>query len=260
MSGLEDAFGARLFQRTTRKVTLTETGAKALERARLIVEEFETLGAEVRGLEREPVGMLRVSSSIAFARSELVPHVPDFLRQYPHLLLDLNTDDRQIDLVAEGVDLAFRFGALKDSSLTARRLGEYCRVLVASPAYIERAGEIRAPLDLQTARCIVFTASSQVHHWTLMKGGVRKEVEIEGDVRASTGRVVLDFARLGLGVAMLPKFLAAGSIERGELVHVLPDWKGPTIDLHAVWASGRRLPRRARAFLEFIQPRLGFTA
>lgn len=252
---LEARWGAQLIRRSTRTLSLTEAGQKVFERARELLDLADGLETSIHGSDREPVGLLRVSASVAFARAELVPHVPDFLTHHPHVRLDLATTDERADIVAEGIDLAFRLGGLEDSSLTARRLGAYPRVIAAAPAYLDRAGCPEHPRDLARHDAVIFTSSRHGARWPLSRAGVQHEVEVRGVVSASSGRVLSDFVRQGLGVALGPSFLFAPDFASGRLSQVLPEWAGPPLDLHAVWAR-RDLPSKARAFLNHVAPRL----
>lgn len=256
IADLEAHYGARLFSRTTRRVSLTESGERAYQRALSLIEEAEALEADLRSADREPVGLLRITASVAHARAELVPHTAAFLAAYPRIRLDLATSDTRVDLVADGVDLAFRLGDLADSSLTARRLGEYQRVLVAAPALVSRLSALHHPDDLASAPCIVSTNMLSPRVWTLRNGDEERRIEVDGTVSAGSGRVVRDLALQGLGIAMTPCFLVRKDLDAGALVRVLPHWSAASLPLHAVWSSGRNLPRKARAYLDFIAPRL----
>ncbi len=252
---LEDQLGARLFTRSTRRLTLTEAGRLALDRARALLVEAEGLEAAVRGLDRTPAGLLRVSASVAFGRAELIPRAAAFLEGHPQMRLDFLLRDERVDPVAEAVDLTFRLGPMEDSRLTARRLGAYDRRLVASPAFVDRFGAPATPLDLNNAPTLDFAGLSFGRRWPLSDGTRTVEVEVRGETRASSGEAVLDLALQGLGVALLPAFLVDPLLEDGRLVRILPDWSGPPLDLHAVWAA-RELPRKARAYLDFMAPGL----
>jgi DNA-binding transcriptional LysR family regulator len=258
VAALEQRWGATLLQRSTRKLSLTEVGRRVYEQARELLQQHEELEAAALGGDREPVGLLRVSASIAFARSEIVPHVPAFLAAYPHVKLDLQTHDDRIDVVAEGVDLAFRLGPLDDSSLTARRIRGYRRQAVAAPTYLKKAGAPAEPQDLAGHQCVVFTTTVHRHRWVFAKGRRREEVEVGGMVSASSGRVLTDLVKLGCGVAFGPSFLFRQGLATGSLAPVLPDWSGPPLELHALWPR-RELPRKGRVFLDFMLPRLAAT-
>lgn len=255
VAALEERYGARLLQRSTRRLSLTEAGARVYEQARELVQQHEGLEAALKGVDQAPVGLLRVTASVAFARAELVPHAPAFLQAFPHVKLDFHTADHRVDLVAEGVDLAFRLGEMDDSGLTAKRLGAYPRVLVASRGYLERMGAPARPQDLPAHRCVVFTTTRHRARWPLRRGRESVQADVDGDVSAASGRVISDLIRLGLGIAMVPTFLVRKGLEDGSLQRVLPEWEGPPVPLHAVWAR-RDLPRKARAFLDFVGQRL----
>lgn len=255
LGALEAQLGARLFARSTRSLTLTEAGHLALDRARAVLTEAEGLEAAVRGLDRAPTGLLRVAASVAFGRAVLIPRTTDFLQAYPLMRLAFVLRDERVDPVAEAVDMTFRLGPLEDSRLTARRLGVYGRRLVASPGLLARFGAPVAPRDLHDCPTLDFTGLALGRRWTLSDGRRTEVIEIRGETRASSGEAVLDLALQGLGVALLPSFLVDPLIERGRLVQVLPDWSGPELELHALWAASE-LPRKARAYLDFLLPDL----
>jgi DNA-binding transcriptional LysR family regulator len=251
LGALETQLGARLFARSTRSLTLTEAGHLALDRARAVLVEADGLEAAVRGLDRTPTGLLRVAASVAFGRAVLIPRTAEFLRAFPLMRLAFVLRDDRIDPVADAVDLTFRLGPLEDSRLTARRLCAYGRRLVASPDLLARVGAPRAPRDLNDCPTLDFTGLGFGRRWPLTDGRRTETVEIRGETRASSGEAVLDLALQGLGVALLPAFLVDPLIDDGRLVRVLPDWSGPDLDLHALWAAPE-LPRKARAWLDFV--------
>jgi len=251
LDALEARLGARLFTRTTRRLALTDAGRLALDRARALLAEADDLEAAVKGLDRAPAGLLRVAASVAFGRAQLIPHVGAFLDAHPQMRLDFVLKDERVDPVAEAVDLTFRLGALEDSRLTARRLGAYERWLVAAPA----GPAPLKPDDLRDGPTLDFAGIAFGRRWPLSDGRRTVEVEVRGETRASSGEAVVDLAVQGLGVAMLPSFVVAAPITEGRLVRVMSEWSGPPLEIHALWAA-RELPRKARAFLDFIAPRL----
>lgn len=251
LDALEARLGARLFTRTTRRLVLTEAGRLALDRARAVLAEAEGLEQAVKGLDRAPAGLLRVAASVAFGRAELIPHAAAFLDAHPQMRLDFVLKDERVDPVADAMDLTFRLGALEDSRLTARRLCAYPRWLVAAPG-LEPP---RTPDDLQRVRTIDFAGVGYGRRWPLGDGRRAIEVEVRGETRASSGEAVVDLAAQGLGVALLPSFAVAAPLSDGRLVRVMAAWSGPPLDLHGLWAA-KELPRKARAFLDFIAPRL----
>lgn len=251
LDALEARLGARLFTRTTRRLALTDAGRLALDRARTLLAEADDLEAAVRGLDRAPAGLLRVAASVAFGRAELIPHAGAFLDAHPQMRLDFVLKDERVDPVAEAVDLTFRLGALEDSRLTARWLGAYERWLVAAPG----GPAPLKPDDLRDGPTLDFAGIAFGRRWPLSDGRRTIEVEVRGETRASSGEAVVDLAVQGLGVAMLPSFVVAAPISEARLVRVMSEWSGPPLEIHALWAA-RELPRKARAFLDFIAPRL----
>jgi len=251
LDALEARLGARLFTRTTRRLALTDAGRLALDRARALLAEADDLEAAVKGLDRAPAGLLRVAASVAFGRAELIPHAGAFLDAHPQMRLDFVLKDERVDPVAEAVDLTFRLGALEDSRLTARRLGAYERWLVAAPG----GPAPLKPADLRDGPTLDFAGIAFGRRWPLSDGRRTVEVEVRGETRASSGEAVVDLAVQGLGVAMLPSFVVAAPMSEARLVRVMSEWSGPPLEIHALWAA-RELPRKARAFLDFIAPRL----
>ncbi|MDB5470365.1 MAG: transcriptional regulator, LysR family [Caulobacter sp.] len=253
---LESELGGRLMNRTTRSLALTEAGRKVVDHARAMVAEAEAMEAVVRGADREPAGLLRVSASVAFTRAELAPQAGAFLAAFPRMRLDLMARDDRIDLIAEGVDVALRLGELEDSRLTALWLGNYPRVVVAAPGFEKAHGAVTAPGDLAARPAISLTSSAFATRWPLASGRAKVEVEINPAIRTANGDVLADLARGGLGAVLAPGFLVKADLEAGRLVRLLPDWSAPPLGLWAVW-HGRSLPRKTRVFLDFIAARLG---
>lgn len=254
LGALEERLGARLFVRSTRRLALTEAGRLALDRARTVLAEAEALEAAVHGLDLAPAGLLRVAAPVAFARALLIPRAADFLAAHPGVRLEFVLRDDRVDPVAEAVDLLFRLGPLEDSRLTARKLGAFERRLVASPALLDRLGAPSRPDQLGDLPTLDLTGQSYGRRWPLSDGRRSVEVEIRGETRASSGEAVVDLAVQGLGVALLPDFMVAAPLADGRLTPVLADWRGPPLELGALWAA-RELPRKARVFLDFVTPR-----
>lgn len=259
MAALEAQLGARLLLRSTRRLAVTEAGQRVHEQAVRLLAEAEALVEIAAGADREPAGRLRVSGSVVFSETMLAPLAAAFLEAFPRVRLDLLATDARVDLVAEGVDLAFRLGELPDSGLTARRLGAYSRRLVAAPAL---AAELAATADLHGAlsrQGIAFTGTGSATRWRLRRGEEAMEVSLSGKVSASNGAVVHRLAREGVGVALLPRFAVRACLAAGRLVEVAADWTGEPVALHAVW-SGRTLPGKARAWLDHVTPHLELDA
>lgn len=255
IAALERRLGAQLLLRSTRRLMPTEAGQRAYDQAlRLLAEETGLMEA-IAGADREPAGMLRISASVVFSEAEIVPNVAAFLNIYPRIRLDILATDARTDLVAEGVDLAFRLGRLDDSSMTARRLGQYERWLVAAP---DVAAAVEGHDDLAAAlrdRGIAFSGTSLGRRWSLLRGHAKLDIEMNGRLASSNGAVVQRLALFGQGVALLPTFAVFTDVEAGRLVRIAPEWSGAPIDVHALW-SGRSLPGKARVFLDHLASRL----
>jgi len=249
---LEESLGTTLFQRTTRALSLTEAGTRFYKRATDILTDYDEAEAEARGLEHEPVGLLRISCSHSFARRVVAPAAASFLAAWPNIRIDLISDDSITDLVAEGVDIAFRLGELKDSSLMAKKVGEAAQVIWAAQSYLDRQGTPQHPSDLVDHHAAVFRHVRQTI-WELRRGNEAIEIRVDGPFRASSGETLLEAAAGGLGLLLAPAWLASDCTGEIRLVRVLPDWHGPSLPIHAVWSSGK-LRGKAKLFIDHIEP------
>jgi DNA-binding transcriptional LysR family regulator len=250
VSELEDRVGARLLQRTTRKLGLTDAGRIYFDRSARIVAEVEEAELAVGRTQAEPRGLLRVTAPLAFSR--LAPIVVDFLRRHPAVQIDLVCTDRRVDLVEENFDVAVRAGPLDDSSLVARRVAEAKRILVASPAYLKRHGAPKTPDDLAKHVCIVFGAGANPSVWTLRSGGETVEVKVTPRFTVNDPDIVDLTARAGLGVAAMPTFTAEEDLATGRLREILPGWSLPSAPLHVVYPTARHLSPKVVAFVEIV--------
>ena len=249
---LEHRLNAQLFNRTTRALSMTEAGHRFYERAQAILDEFDDAEAEARGLDQEPVGLLRITATQSLGRLVLSPRLCQFMRLYPHLRLDLYLDDNVVDLVGEGVDLALRFGTLEDSSLMARKLVDSPRFLLASPRYIEEFGAPEKPEDLVDHEVLTFRQVSGAAIQRFERDGEVREVPVTGRIKSSSGEVLRQAAVDGLGLQVAPDWLVAEAMDRGDLVPVMTDWTLTPLTLHAIWPSGRKLRGKAKLFVEYL--------
>lgn len=254
---LEHRIGAELFQRTTRALSLTEAGQRFYQRAETILQAFDEAEAEARGLDGEPVGLLRVSAANSLARRVIAPQLATFLDAYPHVRCDVLAEDSITDLVEEGVDLAFRLGDLPDSRMMAKRMGEVQRVVWASPGFLERHGTPDRPEDLAGLPALHFRQWTGGRDWQLSNGEETVTVTMDGPLSASSGEVLLQGALDGIGLFLAPDWLICDAANVGQLVRVLPDWSGPPLAVHCVWTSGR-LRGKARLFAEHMADALRF--
>ena len=213
IAGLEDRLGARLLNRTTRRLALTEVGQAFYERCARIVAEAEDAELEVSRLQAAPRGILRLSAPVSFGILHLAPALPDFMKRYPELRVEIDLADRMVDLIEEGYDLAVRIGALPDSSLIARRLADNHMVVCAAPAYWQRRGRPREPRDLTGHACITYAYQRSPNEWPFAGPGGRFSVRVDGPLLSNNGDLALIMALAGLGVvvaALLPLRVAPG--------------------------------------------------
>ncbi|MCI0570521.1 MAG: LysR family transcriptional regulator [Myxococcaceae bacterium] len=251
---LEERVGAQLLQRTTRKLHLTEVGRAYYEHAARIVAEAEAAEQAVSRMQAAPQGLLRVTVPLNF--SILGPIAAEFLKRYPEVQLEVVCTDRNVDLLAEGFDLAVRAGPLADStSLIARRLGSIDRVVVAAPGYIQGREAPRAPADLVKHDCLVFGAGRELNVWTLRSGSRSASVTVRARFVVNDFDMLHEAALVGSGVALLDTAACTSDIAAGRLQRLLPEWGSPGTPVHAVYPSARHLPPKVTAFLDFLRKR-----
>ncbi len=254
---LEERLDARLLQRTTRKLNLTEIGRAYYERCQRIVADIAAAEALVGDLQAAPRGLLRITAPVDLGGIYLGALIAEFLHDRPEIQIEALIVDRILDLVDERVDLAIRFGPLPDSSLVARRLGTMSMVPCAAPAYIERRGMVEHPDDLADHDVVAFVPNTRMRLWRL-SGPKRAAVEVTPAPRfaANVLQAVRDAALAGGGVTLMPSFAVDDDLAAGRLVRVLPAWKGLDGEVFAVYPSTRNLSPKLRAFLDFLGARL----
>ena len=250
---LEDRLGVKLLVRTTRGLTATEAGLNYYDRARRSIEEADEAELAARGADSGLMGRLRIAAAVTLARIHLMPHLPEFLAQHPGLEVDVVLDDRNIDLVHEGIDVALRMGRLTDSTLTARRIASGRQVVLGSPAYFSRVGEPMAPGDLVTHEAVIYAQKGGGADWTFKRDGVDVAVTLKGRLRVSAAEGVRAAVLANAGIAIASEWMFAPEIADGTAKVVLQDWELPRIDLWAVFPAGRTATAKARAFTQFVQ-------
>jgi len=256
ISALEAELGARLFHRTTRSLTLTEVGRSYLERTRQILADLEEANQAVSQLQSSPRGKLRINAPMSFGFLHLAQALPDFMKAYPEVSVDLAMNDRFVDLVDEGYDLAVRIGALDDSSLIARKLAPVRRVICASPDYIARKGMPHTIADLKKHDCLVYMSDHP--EWRFMNpNGKPFVVAITGRLSINNGDALRVAAIEGLGLANLPTFLVGDDLRAGRLVSVLQEMKPSELTLSAVYPPTKHITPKVRAFVDFLAERFG---
>jgi DNA-binding transcriptional LysR family regulator len=254
---IENALGARLLDRTTRRVTPTEAGLAYYESCAAIIAQIEETEIQISRLHDEPRGLLKVNAPMSFGVLYLGPVVADFMALYPDLRVEMTLNDRFIDPLEEGVDVTVRIGTLGDSTLIARRLAPARRVLVAAPDYLAKHGMPRAPADLAAHRCLTYGQSVAAQRWQLTRGGAPLTVQVHATLCSNNGEVLRAAALGGLGIASLPTFLVGPDISAGGLVTVLPAFPPPELGIFALYAPNRYLAAKTRVFIDFLAGRFG---
>jgi DNA-binding transcriptional LysR family regulator len=256
ISRLEERLGARLVQRTTRKLSLTEAGVAFHARTAQVLADLAEAESEVREATLRPRGTLRVTAPVVFGQLHVAQLFEQLLNKYPELSIDLSLTDRFVDLINEGVDLAIRVGSLSDSQLVARRLCTNHRILVASPAYLERHGTPREPSDLGRHECLVFTGFARPREWRLVGPAGLVNVSLNSRVATNNPLVLTDSARRGLGITIGATLSIAPALLSGELVRVLPDYEFEASAIFALFPSARQLSTKVRAAVDFLAQNL----
>lgn len=258
ISHLEDRLGIRLLNRSTRRVSLTDVGRtfyiRCAEVARNVVDAEEL----VRALVDHPQGRLRVASTVAFAKAQLMPLMPEFIALNPDVKLSFELTDRFVDLVGEEIDVAIRFTEqLNDQSAIARKLAPNKRVFVASPAYLREFGAPKTPKDLVNFNCLQLLTVRAFNLWHFENGTSDSEIKIEGNFDANSADAVYHAALSGIGIAKLSTYLVNDALADGRLEQVLPDFWDATSDILAVYSNKRNLSPNVRALVDYLADKLG---
>ncbi len=253
---IEARLGVRLLLRSTRALTLTAEGQAYLLAARRILADLDDAEQQIAD-QGAPRGRLRINAALSHGRLCIVPLLGDFARAYPHILIDMALTDTLVDVAGGQADVAIRFGPLADSGLTARKLGESGRVIVASPDYLARAGTPQVPEDLHAHNCLSFNFRRAEPIWPFRRDGRDFALSIEGGIVANNGETLGQLAVAGVGVTRVGRFSVATDIAEGRLVPLLEDYNPGDVELiHAVFVGGSTTPARVRVFVDFLVERL----
>jgi DNA-binding transcriptional LysR family regulator len=256
LAELEQHLGVQLFRRTTRHMGLTETGRSFYERARRILDDLEEAEGAVSTEHAALRGHLKVAVPLSFGLVHLAPVVAQFMGLHPELRIDLDMNDRRVDLLQEGVDVAVRIARLEDSTLIARRIAPIRHVLCASPDYLARRGCPQSPEALREHRCLVYGNLPEPDVWRCRRpNGEPAQVRIEPYLRANNGEMLARIAEAGEGIALEPTFILYRALRRGSLRPILTDHAWPQLQAYAVYPRTRHLSRRVRAFVDFLVER-----
>jgi DNA-binding transcriptional LysR family regulator len=257
LNSLETRLGVKLLSRSTRHLNLTESGRLYYTAIAPALLQIESAANLVHDRSKEPSGELRVSLPMNFGRLYVTPHLPTFMRRWPGIELDAHFDDRFVDLIAEGFDLAIRIGALSDSRLVARRLADTRRILVASPDYLARRGIPKRPIDLASHDCLHYTHFRNFASWEFRRGREELHIPVRGRLKSNYGVPLVDAAVHGDGIVQSATFAVATELADGRLQEVLPDWNLLPIGVYAVYPSRDYRPRQVEAFVQFLEEVIG---
>lgn len=252
ISALEERLGVRLLNRTTRRLSLTEYGEVYRDHCLRILHEVADADENMERFTAEPRGRLKVNAPMSFGTLHLAPLLPGFLQTYPKVDVDLSLNDRRVDLIDEGFDLAVRIGALDDSNLIARKLGSSGFVCAASPSYLKKRRTPEVPEDLKSHNCLRYTLSKNFHEWRFERDGEVRNVTVTGRISGNNGDVLRQAAIMGEGVIYQPRFLMDDSLSAERLQPLLTDWQTPNIDIFAVYPESRHVSAKLRVFIDYL--------
>ncbi|MFC3943780.1 MULTISPECIES: LysR family transcriptional regulator [Pseudomonas] len=251
IQGLEKHLGTRLLHRTTRRQSLTEIGQGYYSQCLAILGQIEHAELIAREQRAHPRGRLRVSASATLASDRLIPAIAAYLKTYPEVDIELQFNDRVVDLVEDGFDVVFRYGELPSSGLVGRLLSKNRRIACASPAYLKAHGTPRVPADLQQHNCLVFLRATPQREW-LFRGVSSESVRVHGQLSANNGTALMNAALEGIGIVLLPQTLVEDALKDGRLVHLLPDHETLDRPLHLVYLPDKHMTPKLSSFIEFM--------
>jgi DNA-binding transcriptional LysR family regulator len=254
---LEDWLGARLLNRTTRRLNVTEIGALVYERCERILDEIDEVQQHASALHTAPRGVLHLAAPVSFGVTQLGPAIADYLERYPEVVVDATLDDRFVDLVAEGFDLALRVGDLKDSSLIGRRLAPVRFVLCASPAYVRQHGAPREPADLSNHRCLFYSLRAVPGQWRFAGPEGEVSLRVSGRFRSNSGNMLHAAMLGGAGIGLAPTFVVGKDLAEGRLLSLMPDYQPIESELSVIYPPGKTLSAKVRSLIDFLAARFG---
>ncbi len=254
---LEGHLGVRLLNRTTRKLSLTEAGNDYYQRSTQVLAMVEEAETSVAQEASTPRGTLRVTSSVAFGSHHLSSVITEYLQKHPGVQVDVTLNDRAVDLVEEGFDLAIRVARQIDPGLVARTLAPAHLGVCASPGYLKQYGTPKAPEDLGGHNCLSYAYWNSQNEWRFHRQGVERKVQVSGNLRGNNGHILVNAAIEGLGVILQPTFLAYEALRRKQLVQILRDWEADYLTIFAVYPNRKFLPPKVRSFIDFLAERFG---
>lgn len=256
---LEAYLNARLFHRTTRRLSLTETGSAYLERCRRLLNDLEEATLAAGSGTLAPSGTLRLNAPVSFSIRHLGPLLPLYAQRHPAVNLDVTLSDRVVDLVDEGYDLAIRITRNADSTLVARRIASTRLLVCASPAYLEKHGVPRVPKDLEQHVCLGYSYLPSRNEWQFSRAGKHYAVRVKGPMQANNGHLLREAALAGMGIVREPSFNIGDDLRAGRLVRLLPEYASNELTICAVYPSRQHLSAKVRSFVDFLAEQFGDT-
>ena len=253
LAALEQRLGARLVERNTRRLYLTDTGQEFYSRARTILADLQDAESAVNATALDPSGVLRVSASLSFAMQHIAPHLPEYTRRYPKVRVHVESSNRYMDLIDNGIDVAIRTREYEpDSNITIRRLAETRRVLAASPAYLARAGVPQTPADLAAHALLLYVYANNPYELRFSRDGQAQTLPVQGLLESNDGQILRAAALEGLGILVQPSYIVYDDIMAGRLVPLLDEWDLPRLQINIAYPSRKHLSAKVRSFIDFI--------
>ena len=252
VSQLEEHLKTRLLQRTTRKIVPTEAGMLYYQRCQAILLDLSEADSSISNMATSLQGNLLISVPRDFGLLYISPNLPKFIELHPNLHVEIEFEDKRVDLVAEGYDLALRIGYMQDSSLVARKISSSPMHFVASPSYLEARGTPLTPDDLEYHQGLLYKSSLNQVHWQSTKANQIQRYKIQSKVVSNNGMALLEMTKAGLGISNSPSFFVKDALASGELVEILSEYKQKPLDIYVVYPNRRHLPAKVRAFIEFL--------
>jgi len=256
VAALESRLNVKLLNRSTRSLSLTDVGKHYYDRSVTLLDELYETESTLQNQQSQPTGTLRINTPVTFGELNIVPHIWQFLSEYPELNIDLIMDDHYVDLVKEGVDMAIRVGPLTDSSLISRKIGDSPRVAVASPEYLAVNGEPETLQDLKTHNCIVYMLLTTLNEWHFTGAQGKESIRVKGRFSVNNPAAIRQAVLADQGIAITPLWLMDDCIKKGDAKVILDQYMPTPLEIHAIYPGRRFVPAKVRCFIDFIRTKL----
>ncbi len=256
VAALEKHLNVKLLNRSTRQLNLTDVGKQYYDRCIYILDELLETEAMLRNQESIPAGTLRINTPITFGEICVIPHFWRFLEKYPELSIDLVMDDRYVDLVKDGIDVAIRIGPMTDSALVAKKIGNSPRIVIASPKYLSIHGEPSTLKDLNDHNCIVYTLLTTRNEWHFIGPNGKEVIQVNGRFSVNNPRTICEAIIEGQGIAVAPLWLISDAIKAGKVKAILEDYVPTPLEIHAVFPDRRYVPAKVRCFIDYLSKKI----